>query len=436
MPIFQTKHNANLLNTVPESRPIVNCVSSIVGKPVIDYIERYEGDSAWYKVDYAPSKLFVKVTNSIYDYQLHPRLLEFYCLMSYLCYSLPDTELPILRIQELINQFTGININKNSINTYLNNLIEFKLIKRVGKFYHIHEPTKVGLKVIPLAKRVDASKADGSWSNGLYSRSCDDSNLIDNRLENYLDTSDLTNSRQAKACHPLSKRDNNKNHYYNPKGNWTPFYITIYNTNTKFGSMAVEMYLASKAYNYHHPDIVCNDLNISRKTYYTYLSDLISKKIVKRHKLTYKCYHYTNDYRIVLWNDYESIMESRYELNDMNWKEIKLKRKQRQKDTNKQTAKSRIWYQSSMGRIMKEYNINYHPGFDNFNPEDAYLIVQELEQQYRSNPSAFKAGLIVKAILEAWNWTKIQDRIHAKRKRAELKDNARRFDTRYMMDYV
>jgi predicted transcriptional regulator len=246
-------------------------------------------------------------------------------------------------------------------------------------------------------------------------------------------TSNLTNSRQAKACHPLSKRDHkNQNYYYNPKGNWTPFYITIYNTNTKKGSMAVEMYLASKPYNLHHPDKVCHDLNISRKTYYTYLKDLISKGIVRKHKLTYKINHYTNDYRLVLWSDYESVMESRYESKNMNWKEMKEKRKQKQKPV----AKTRIWYQSPMARIMKDYGINYIKAFDNYNPNDAYLIVQELEQQYRCSGGALNAAIIVRAILDAWNWTKIQDRIHAKRKRLEAKENSRRIDSRYYMEYV
>jgi predicted transcriptional regulator len=382
MNIFQPTHNANLLNTVPDSCPVVNdCV--VKSTPVIDYIHRYDdGESAWYKVDYAPSKLFVKVTNSIYDYQLHPRLLEFYCLMSYLCYSLPTEELPILKIRELINQFTGININKNSINTYLNDLISLGLIKRVGKFYHIHEP----------------------------------------KLETSLE---------------VSTKNPKKNFYFNPTVKWTPFYITIYNTDTKFGSMAVEMYLASKAYNYHHPEEVCKDLNISRKTYYTYLKDLISKRIVRRHRLSYKCYHYTHDYRLVLWNDYESIMESRYELNDMNWKEMKAKRLQTRLDRGKTTtAHSRHWYQSAMGRVMKDYGINYHPRFNNYNPEDAYLIVQELEQQYRCSGGKLNASIIVRGILEAWNWTKIQDRIHAKRKRSELIENSRRYDSKYMMDYA
>jgi hypothetical protein len=379
---YHVHHNANLLNTVPDSCPVVNCCV-VKSTPIIDYIHRYDdGESAWYKVDYAPSKLFVKVTNSIYDYQLHPRLLEFYCLMSYLCYSLPDTELPILTIRELINQFTGININKNSINTYLNDLISLGLIKRVGKFYNIHEP----------------------------------------KLETSLE---------------VSTKNPKKNYYHNPNKNWTPFYITIYNTDTRFGSMAVEMYLASKAYNYHHPEVVCKDLNISHKTYYTYLKDLITKRIVRRHKLSYKCYHYTHDYRLVLWNDYESVMESRYEKNNMNWKEMKENRKQKKLfQGNTKTAHSRHWYQSPMGRVMKDYGINYHPKFNNYNPEDAYLIVQELEQQYRCSGGKLNAAMIVRGILEAWNWTKIQDRIHAKLKRAEAMENSRRYDSRYMMDYA
>jgi hypothetical protein len=166
MPVYQPKHNANLLNTLPQTSANVNrsnCSVSIVL------------DEAKYEVDYAPSNLFVKVTNRIYDFKLKPRLLEFYCLMSYICFSFPKTELPILTIGELIYQFTHIHINKNTINTYLKDLIALGLIRRVGKFYHITDiENKLVNEGIPLASMVDCPEQDGSWSNGLYSKDSSD----------------------------------------------------------------------------------------------------------------------------------------------------------------------------------------------------------------------------------------------------------------------
>jgi predicted transcriptional regulator len=431
---FHPSHNANLLNTLPHTSANVNSDNSI-------------NSEARCEVDYAPSNLFVKVTNRIYDFKLKPRLLEFYCLMSYLCYSFPGTELPILTIREKIYFFTHININKNSINTYLNELIELGLIKRVGKFYHITDISSgnSGDNVIPLAKRVDASKADGSWSNGLYGRNSSD-------VTSSLDTSNSCNSRPF--CPPsyqeglhVSACQDSKNVYTSPKKNFTPFYITIYNEETKFGSMAVEMYLASKVYNLHHPDKVCKDLNISRKTYYTYLNDLLSKLIIKKHKVSVRFNHYTNHYRIILWNDYQTVMESRYDKKQLDWQEAKIKRLELRRGKIKvgeylddikftRAAKSRYWYKSPMARVMTEYGINYIPAFDNYDPNDAYLIVQELEVQYKRVGGVLNAAMIVKGILNAYNWTKIVDRRHEKRKREEMKEERRMMNSRYITDYI
>jgi predicted transcriptional regulator len=431
MQIFHSKHNANLLNTLPQSRANVNNDNSIYSE-------------ARCEVDYAPSKLFVKVTNRIYDYQLKPRLLEFYCLMSYLCYSFPDTELPILTIREKIYFFTHININKNSINTYLNDLIELGLIEREGKLYHITDISSGNIsdRVIPLAKRVRCSEQGGSWSNGLYSS------------DSSSDTSNLTNSRRFSTPSyqeglPLSACQDSKNIYHSPKKNFTPFYITMYKKfkTPKLGTVAVEMYLASRAYNYHHPDKVCSDLNISSKTYYTYIQELRSKSIIKRHKINYKTYHYINQYRRVLWNEYEDTMEARYDIQQEIWKQQKVLRLETRRSKAKvgedytddqfnRAAKSRYWYKSPMARVMSQYNINYIQAFNNYEPEQAYLIVQELEQQYARSGGVLNASIIVRGILDAYNWTKIVDRIHNKRKREEQKEKRRQMNSRYMMDYV
>jgi hypothetical protein len=391
------KHNANLPHIVSESTPIVN------------YIERLGEGSAHYDVSLAPNKLFVKIPNSIFEFHLKPRLLEFYCLLSYLCYSAPEQELPILTIRSEIIRYTNIKINKDSINTYLNDLQELGLIKRIGKHYTI----------IPNPPCIVPEKGRMSTDTGY--RRC----------------------RESTEVAPITSKVN-RNIYTQPKTNYTPFYITIYNHNTKQGSMALEFYLASKPYNRHYPDKVCTDLNISRKTYYTYLQDLITKKIVQRHKLNYKTYHYTNDYRIILYDDSVQVMEARYDYRKLGWEEDKQRKQELQRSkakvgellTNYITPHSRQWFKSPMARIMQEYGINYIQAFNAWDPKDAYLIVQELEQQYRISGTKLTAALIVKGIQNAYNWTKIIDRIHAKRKREEHKEYIRSCNSRYMLDYI
>jgi hypothetical protein len=85
---------------------------------------------------------------------------------------------------------------------------------------------------------------------------------------------------------------------------------------------------------------------------------------------------------------------------------------------------------------MEEYGINYIPAFDNYDPKDAFLIVQELKAQYVKYGGNLNAAIVVRAVLDAYNWTKIVDRRHNKLKRDELKEARRMMNSRYMMDYV
>ena len=106
MPTFESNHNANLLNTLPASAPIVNFVDyDVFGEPV----EYYEKN--------APTKLFVLIDNNINDQGLSLRNVEFYCLLMYHIISYPTTKLSILTIQSLIIKHTNIKINKNRSNT-------------------------------------------------------------------------------------------------------------------------------------------------------------------------------------------------------------------------------------------------------------------------------------------------------------------------------
>jgi predicted transcriptional regulator len=402
---FEPKHNANLHQTLPEQASIVNNQKT------------FEASSASLGVSLADTtinkntdKLFVKIDNAIHNYLLKPRLLEFYCLLSYLVFNYPSQELPILTIQSLILKHRGYKMSKNTINKYLKILIKLGLINRVKKYYIISDLREKG--EIPLASMVGSSEEVESWSNGLYRTSDSTSS----------DTSDLTNSRPF--CPPSYQEGFNS--ITLPKGNYTPFYIAPYTKNPQSGSLALELYLASKPYNRHRPSKVCHDLNISRKTYYTYLKDIISKSLVKRTRLSYNNYHYTHDYRLVLWAESCNRMRSNYEKNKTEWHKTKPKNS---------VNNSRLWYASSMARVMKQYGINYIKAFDSYNPEDAYAIVVELEKQYESFYRPLNASIIVKGIIKAYNWTKIIDKRHEELKSSMFKVQNNVFDRMFRVDY-
>jgi hypothetical protein len=343
MPNRKIPHNANLLINLPQNRPVVN------------YVDRSHDSGSDYQVENAPSKLFVRVANSIFQFRLKPRLLEFYCLLSYLVFANPGIKLPILTIQELILSYTNIKLSKNTINNYINKLLELKLI---------------------------------SCNKGIYS---------------------VTNS--------------------NPKGNYTIFYITHYNMNAKFGSAGLEFYMASKIYSNHRPSKVCTELNISPKTYYKYLNDLLSKLYITKTVINYKLNYYKNSYRKILWEDYIQIKDTRFYEQQYIWsqkRQNKLLARKKVRELNGEivtpttflnAAKSRLWFASPMKRIMKEYKINYIRAFDNYDADDAYKIVTELVEQYRKSGQKLNAAIIVKGILNSFNWIKIQDREHLKLKR-------------------
>ena len=217
----ETKHNANLLNTLPASAPIVN------------FVTRDElGEAVEYNENIAPNKLYVLIDNNITEQGLSIRTVEFYCLLTYLIIAYPSVKLTILKIQSLLLEHTKIKINKNSINKYLNTLLTLGLLSRS--------------------------------SNWLVAHSIGDNCSI---------------SREQKE---MELKNIKCNTFYGPKNNFKAFYITAYNLDTVRCTLALELYLASKAYNQHRPSKVCKDLNISRKTYYKLLKELLSKGIITK----------------------------------------------------------------------------------------------------------------------------------------------------------
>jgi hypothetical protein len=374
MPNCKFIHNANLLSTLPQKQAVVN------------YVDIACDGSRSYSVVNAPSKLFVQVPNSIFTYRLEPRVLEFYCLLSYLMYSMPDTKLSIVTIMDRIMFYTSITMSKNTVNKYLNLLIDKGVISCVNSFY----------------------------SN-------------------------------TSVC------SGDKNSYRVPKGNYTNFFITQYYHGAKLGTAGLEFYMASKIYSHHVPSLVCKELDICSKTYYSYLNNLLINGYLVKIVIDYRKNYYKAKFRTILWEDYIAIKDYRFWNQKEKWSELrkakllarKAVRESRGEIVNDFTvlncANSRLWFASPMKRIMKEYKIRYIHAFDNIDPDDAYIITQELIEQYRCSGLVINAAIIVRGILNNYNWVKIQDRIHAKRKR-ELRNEEIRLSygenyVDYMMGY-
>jgi hypothetical protein len=374
MPNCKFTHNANLLSTLPQKQAVVN------------YVDIACDGSRSYSVVNAPSKLFVQVPNSILQYRLEPRVLEFYCLLSFLMYSLPDTKLPIVTIMDRIKFYTSIIISKNTVNKYLNILIELGVISCVNSFYS------------------NSSVCSGT-----------------------------------------------NNSYRVPKGNYTNFFITQYYHGAKLGAAGLEFYMASKIYSHHVPSLVCNELNICSKTYYSYLNNLLINGYLVKIVINYRKNYYKAKHRIVLWEDYIFVKDCRFWNQKEKWTELRKAKLLARKEVRESKgeivndftvlncANSRLWFASPMKRIMKEYKIRYIHAFDNIDPDDAYIITQELIEQYRKSCLELNASIIVKGILNNYNWVKIQDREHQKRKR-ELRNEEIRLSygenyVDYMMGY-
>ena len=366
---FEINHNANLPNTLPKSTQIVN---------LFTYDE--EGEIAGYDVKNAPNKLFVNIDNNIYNQGLSLKQVEFYCQLMYLIISYPKIKLSILKIQSLIFKYTNKKKDKNTINKYLNTLLTKGLLFRVGPY------------------------------------------LIAPKLGSDYDTNNTFNN-EVKS-----------NIYQVPKMCFTPFYILSYTEDTVTGSLALELNLASKYYKFHRPTKVCKDLNISRKTYYKLLKELVLKNIITKTKRDYKTNYYTNSDRIRLKEESRFIQSDRETDRDFEYQLIKAKkREQKLKQQANKSEHSKLWYGSPMGKIMKEFNVNYIHAFEGYDPFIAYEIVKVIKEQYGNN---LTAPLIVSAIKNNYNGIRISDRKHEKFKRDQTRFQAYQQTSKGFLEYM
>jgi hypothetical protein len=211
-------------------------------------------------------------------------------------------------------------------------------------------------------------------------------------------------------------QDSEYNYYHEPKGFYTPFYSKIYENNLTKNEVILDHYIATLPYKRLRRTKVIKDVNISLSTYNNLLRSLRAKNIIYRNVLINKnirfkkMFFYYSPMRDRLLRDYQDDKIIRF----VDKRELIYE----SRVSKPIVHKSRYWFVGDMGDYMRKYKIKYIKAFDNYEIQDALDIIKELEKQ---NKIRMSAPLIVKAILEAWNWDRIVSRRHSQFKKINSK---------------
>jgi predicted transcriptional regulator len=356
----ESSHNANLPVTIAPNGRIVNAITN----PVID--QGYDMDIVeaateavfdnWEELtrEHQASVLFVKISNDIFKFNLKPKVIELYILLTYIIMVTPNFRFSYRAIAMEYETITKRNINKDTVNLYISILESKKLLKK------------------------------GKNKNFILGTSLDSCSVSD---------------------------DYDNNHYQVPNNRYTPFYIKIYLDNLTKNEVILDHYIATLNYKNLRPSKVTKEVNISLSTYFRLLRSLRAKSIIYRsyilnNNIRYKrMYFYYSIKREYLLKDYENDKISRW----FNKRGEVLEALHRPKK-----HRNKYWFVGEMGEYMKKYGIKYVSLFDNYNLQDALDIIKELERQNQMSTKHTKlnAAIVVKAIKEAWNWDRIVARRH------------------------
>jgi hypothetical protein len=357
-------HNANLPVTIASNGRIVNGPSSIPEETYEDTIinnayenVNYSSEDAYSPVEQSASVLFVKVANNIYQHNLKPKVIDLYIVLAFIIKEKPKFRFSYRAIVQEYKRITGDNINVDSVNKYIVELENKGLLKK-GK---------------------------------------------------------------NKNCHlgiAIDIQDDETNFYDDPKKNYTPFYHGEYKSDLTKTERILEQYIATLPYKRLRRKLVTKEVNISLSTYNILLRSLRIKNFLYRNVIINRNIKYHKMFFYYPVRRREYIRE--YE----NWKIINFVDRREaiynSRINHKPAHNSRHWFVGAMGDMMRKYKIRYIKAFDNYNIQDAYDIIRELENQnVRNNKYKLTAPIVVKAILEAWNWDKIMGDRHMKFKRLE-----------------
>jgi predicted transcriptional regulator len=361
----QSSHNANLPVTIAKNGRIVNPITQgVIEADYDDYIIENATEAVFDNWDMLTrekkaSVLFVKISNSIFQFQLKPKVIELYILLAYIIMAKPKFRFSYRAIVTEYKSITKRTINKDTVNENINILIDKGLLKK------------------------------GKNKNYILGTSLEFRSSVELRM---------TTSDEDMDC----------NYYQVPKNKYTPFYIKIYLDKLTKNEVVLDHYIASLGYKNLRPTKVTKEVNISYSTYFRLLRTLRQKSILYRNYIFNKNLRYKKQYfyysikRNHLKKDYEEDKIDRWY----------MKRDEVLKSFNKpKPHKTKYWFTGAMGEYMKKYGIKYIKSFDNYEVQDALDIIRELEQQ---KSTKLTAGLIVKAIQEGWNWDRIVARRHNK----------------------
>jgi hypothetical protein len=265
MQSLENQHNANLSTTISNTLTTVNGLGCV---------------STYCAPERVASPLYVKIDDKIFTLQLNIKVIEYYCLLSYIVQSKPKLAMTAETIRYQLQTLLGYSLSVNTIRKYNRILIQANTMSIQAK-------------------------------NRLIVLGIDHSEL--NCINNLRSSIHVTNT------------------YISPKVRYTKFYPLILdglNTTsqtTKKGDYILERYMAShnytntnnqyQTYTYKfHKSKVTNDLGISIKTYYNKLKSLVTKQIISKTKLVKKSlskitdFKYTNILRVKVMDVLQPIL--------------------------------------------------------------------------------------------------------------------------------
>jgi hypothetical protein len=364
-------------------------------------------------------KLFVNITNRVFEYHLRPRLIGFYAILCYIVFNSPTFNFSHRKVKVEYERLTYQSISKNTVEKYLNILTELELVFRdlntskivigdIDKLKHYYSLTKIEENIFCNPKR-------------RYTRFYVDMFRLGNVDDlNYGDSGDT-----------------NINTNNNP----------ITTNNTTFapipkGIIGTELYLASKGYKRHRVNKVIKEINTSKSTYYTLRQKLNKLCFIKIVRLTPYNYHLLLPVRDKLEQRYNDIKIMKFFNIQKQWNRERIERKEKErlnelqilgiKEEKEYIIKDNIlhnskykqyqqqklireWYISPMGYYMKKYNINYISKFNDLDPVVCAKLIELLERQYlftHGEKYVLSTTLVVACIINGYNGLRYSDKCH------------------------
>jgi predicted transcriptional regulator len=379
----KSSHNANLPVTIAKNGRIVNPITQ--GVIEADYDDTIVENAtevvfeSWEVLtrENQASVLFVKISNSIFQFQLKPKVIELYILLAYIIKAEPKFRFSCRSIVSEYKSITKRIINKDTVNLYINILINKGLLKK-GKNKNYLLGTNLELR---------------------------------SPVKPPLNSNSELQLRETRELRMTVSDDYESNYYQVPKNRYTNFYIKIYLDKLTKNEVILDHYIASLAYKTLRPTKVTREVNISHSTYFRLLRSLRSKSIIYRHYLFNKNLRYKKQY--FYYSTKRNHLKKDYEDDKINrWY---MKRDEVLESFNKpKPHKSKYWFTGRMGEYMKKYKIKYIKLFNNYELQDVLDVILELENQIGNSSIPYKmsAPLIVKALKEGWNWDRVVARRH------------------------